>query len=154
MIPSTISELPWQVVGTDLFSWNGNNYVLVVDYMSRYFEVARLENMKSSTVISHLKSIFARHGIPLAVRSDNGGCYESAEFKTFAETWGFKHVTSSPYMSNSNGQAEIYVKIVKEILNKAKAENKDPYLSILNYRNTSIDTLGSSAQLLMNRRLR
>ena len=110
MIPSTISELPWQVVGTDLFSWNGNNYVLVVDYMSRYFEVARLENMKSSTVISHMKSIFARHGIPLEVKSDNGGCYASAEFKNFAETWGFKHVTSSPYMNNSNGQAEIYVK--------------------------------------------
>ena len=63
-------------------------------------------------------------------------------------------MTSSPYMSNSNGQAEIYVKIVKGILNKAKAENKDPYLSILSYRNTPIDNLGSPAQLLMNRRLR
>ena len=44
MILSTISELPWKVVGTDLFSWNGNNYVLVVDYMFRYFEVTGLEN--------------------------------------------------------------------------------------------------------------
>ena len=43
MIPSTISELPWQVVGTDLFSWDGSNFVLLVDYMSRFFEVARLE---------------------------------------------------------------------------------------------------------------
>ena len=57
-------------------------------------------------------------------------------------------------MSNSNGQAEIYVKIVKGILNKAKAEHKDPYLSILQYRNTPTDNLGSPAQLLMNRRLR
>ena len=89
-----------------------------------------------------MKSIFARHGISLEERSDNGGCYASAEFKYFAETWGFKHhVVSSPYMSNSNGQAEIYVKIVERILNKAKAENKDPYLSILNYRNTPIDNL-------------
>ena len=61
---------------------------------------------------------------------------------------------SSPYMSHSNGQAEIYVKIVKGILNKAKAEHKDPYLSILLYRNTPSDNLGSPAQLLMNRRLR
>ena len=56
-------------------------------------------------------------------------------------------------MSNSNGQAEIYVKIVKGILNKAKAEHKDPYLSILQYRNTPIHSLGSPAQLLMDRRL-
>ena len=27
MIQSTISALPWQVVGTDLFFWNWNNYV-------------------------------------------------------------------------------------------------------------------------------
>ena len=124
MIPSTISELPWQVVGTDLFTWDENNYVLVVDYVSRFFEVARLENMKSSTVTSHMKSIFARHGIPREVRSDSGGCYASAEFKNFAKTWGFKSVTSSPYMSNSSGQAEIYVKIVKGILKKAKSPFK------------------------------
>ena len=57
-------------------------------------------------------------------------------------------------MSHSNGQAEIYVKIVKGILNKVKAEHKDPHLSILQYRNTPTDNLGSPAQLLMNRRLR
>ena len=43
---------------------------------------------------------------------------------------------------------------MKQILTKSKAENNDPYLSILNYRNTPIDDLGSPAQLLMNRRLR
>ena len=79
--------------------------------------------MKSSTVINHIKSIFSRHGIARDVRSDNGGCYASAEFKDFAKAFGFKHVTSSPYMSISNGQAEIYVKIVKGILNKAKSEH-------------------------------
>ena len=46
-------------------------------------------------------------------------------------------------MSNLNGLAEIYVKIVKQILTKSKTENKDPYLSILNYRNTPIDDLRS-----------
>lgn len=154
MIPSTISELPWQVVRSDLFTWNGSNYVVVVDYMSRFFEVARLENTKSSTVINHLKSIFARHGILRECRSDNGPQYSSAEFELFAKNWGFKHVTSTPYFSQSNGQAESSVKIVKGILNKSKAEHKDPYLSMLNYRNTPIDNLGSPAQLLMNRRLR
>ena len=57
-------------------------------------------------------------------------------------------------MSNSNGQAEIYIKIVNGILNKAKSEHKDPYLSMLQYRNTPIDNLGSPAQLLLNGRLR
>ena len=154
IILSTISELPWQVVGADLFQWSGSNYLLVVDYMLKFFEVAKLENSTSSTVIHNMKLFFSRHGIPREVRSDNGPCYSSAEFKKFSKDRGFKHTTSSSYSSNSNGLEEIYVKIVKQILTKSKAENKDPYLSILNYRNTPIDDLGSPAQLLMNRRLR
>ena len=43
---------------------------------------------------------------------------------------------------------------VKRLLNKAKADHQDPYLSILEYRNTPIDNVGSPAQLLMSRRLR
>ena len=85
MIPSTISKVPWQVVGTDLFQWAGSNYILVVDYMSRFFEVEKLENSTSSTVIHHMMSFFSRHGIPREVRSDNGPCYSSAEFKTFSK---------------------------------------------------------------------
>lgn len=32
-------ERPWQVVATDLFSWDGQDFVTVADYYSRYFEV-------------------------------------------------------------------------------------------------------------------
>jgi hypothetical protein len=39
-------------------------------------------------------------------------------------------------------------------LNKANRDGKDPYVSILEYRNTPIDQIGSPAQLLMSRRLR
>ena len=101
-----------------------------------------------------MKSFFSHHGIPREVRSDNGPCYSSEEFKKFSRDWRFKYTSSSPSMSNSNDLAEIYVTIVKQILTKPKAGNKDPYLSILNYSNTPINDLGSPAQLLINRRLR
>ena len=55
---SEIPDLPWNAVGTDLFQFDNHNYVIVVDYYSRYFEIARLENTKASCVISHIKSIF------------------------------------------------------------------------------------------------
>ena len=45
---------------------------LVVDYYSNYFKMAQLANTKSSTVIQHIKSMFARHGIPNVLISDNG----------------------------------------------------------------------------------
>ena len=42
LIPSVTPERPWQIVGTDLFHLKGNTYILVVDYFSRYVEVALL----------------------------------------------------------------------------------------------------------------
>ena len=71
MIPQPIPTTPWETVATDLFIWNNSNYLLVVDHFSRYFEIAKLPDTKSSTVIHYTKSIFARHGIPREVKSDN-----------------------------------------------------------------------------------
>ena len=36
MVPSEIPKYPMQMVGTYLFEWEGINFVLVVDYHSRY----------------------------------------------------------------------------------------------------------------------
>lgn len=49
----------------DLFHFDKKKrYLVVVDYYSRYPEVALLNNLKSEEIIRHLKPIFARHGIP------------------------------------------------------------------------------------------
>ena len=78
----------------------------MVDYFSRYCEIGVLRKSTSQEVINHLKAIFARHGIPETVISDNGPQYSSAEFAKFAEDWGFTHITSSPKYPQSNGEAE------------------------------------------------
>ncbi|GBN74202.1 Uncharacterized protein K02A2.6 [Araneus ventricosus] len=63
MIKSEYPECPWQRIGVDLLKLKGKWYVIVVDYYSRFFEVALLENQKAQTVINHMKSIFSRHDI-------------------------------------------------------------------------------------------
>ena len=154
MVQAPIPSRPWEIVATDLFQWEQNNYMVVVDYYSRYIEIARLENTTSKTVVNHTKSIFARHGIPEVVRSDNGPQYTAMEYKQFAQEWKFEHQTSSPYYPKSNGLAEKAVQIVKRLLSKSKQDGKDPYLSLLEYRNTPIGNVASPAQVLMSRRLR
>ena len=94
MLPHEIPQYPWQIVATDLFLWNDVNYIVVVDYYSRYWEIASLRSTTSTAVIEKLKQIFSRHGIPETVKSDNGPQYSSAEFATFATCWKFAHVTS------------------------------------------------------------
>ena len=71
MIASETVLRPWQKVGTDMFMYKKAAYLLVVDYASSYVEIAKLAATTSPDVILHLRSIFARHGIPETVVSDN-----------------------------------------------------------------------------------
>ena len=57
------------------------------------------------------------------------------------------------YYPQSNGMAEKAVQAVKNLLKKAIHDKQDPYIALLDYRNTLVsDTLGSPAQRLMGRR--
>lgn len=154
MISHKVPDRPWQVVATDLFTWSNEDYLVTVDYYSRYFELDKLSSTTSTAVIDKLKAAFAQHGIPEAVISDNGPQYSSGEFAAFARTWEFKHTNTSPYYPQSNGLAEKSVQTAKMLLEKAKADKRDPHLSLLEYRNSPVDGFKSPAQLLMSRRLR
>ena len=77
-----------------------------------------LADTLSSTIVTQMKSIFARQGIPKIVVSDNGPQFSSYGFATFAKQWDFKHVTSSPTYPQSNGMAERTVQTVKNLIKK------------------------------------
>lgn len=138
-----------QKVGSDLFSLKRDTYLLVVDYYSTFIEIAKLTSTRSQDIIVHLKSIFARHGVPQIFFNENGAQYSSQELKDCAATHGFTHNTSSPRFAQSNGEAERHVQTVKNLLKKAK----DPYLALLAYRAIPLANGYSPAQLLMGRRL-
>ena len=70
-----LPEYHWQVLATDLFEFNGDHYLLVSDYFSRFLELVRLTTTTSSSVIEAMKIIFSRYGIPEVLHSDNGPQY-------------------------------------------------------------------------------
>ena len=72
MVLADLPDEPWQKVGTDLFQLEGKTYLLIIDYLSNYPEIALLSNASAACVIKHMKAVFARHGIPQIVYSDNG----------------------------------------------------------------------------------
>ena len=148
-----IPERPWSRVETDIFTLQGENYLVLVDYYSDFWEVDHLANMTAVNVIQHCKANFSRYGIPDVLVSDNAGTFGSDEFNDFATEWEFEHATSSPYHSQSNGRSESPVKIAKKLLKKNKRDGQDMWKAILDWRNTPSEGMESSpVQRLMSRR--
>lgn len=98
LILHKIEKIPWYKVGLDIYELYGEQYLLLVDYYSKYVEVETLnKNLSSKNVIEKLKMIFSRHGIPAVVISDSGTELISRELKTFADNWKFKLIACSPH---------------------------------------------------------
>ena len=51
--------------------------------------------------------------------SDNGPRFISEEFKQFADSWQFNHISPSPYYPKVNGLAERDVGIANKLMKKA-----------------------------------
>ncbi|XP_056106475.1 uncharacterized protein K02A2.6-like [Rhinichthys klamathensis goyatoka] len=149
-----VPERPYQKVGADIFTCHGKNYLLVTDYYSFYPEVCALSTTTAENVISCLKSVFARHGVPTEVFTDNGPQFVNDSFQSFSKDWDFRHTTSSPYFPQSNGLVEKSVGVVKRLMQKANDYESSFYMGLLAYRSTPLECGNSPAYLLMGRRLR
>ena len=77
-----------------------------MDAHSKWIEIKSVTNPTSAATIEHLHSIFATHGLPEMLVSDNGSVFTSSEFEEFTKQNGIRHVRSASYHPASNGLAE------------------------------------------------
>ena len=146
--PYEVPDVPWEMVGEDLFVLERQSFLIAVDYFSGYFEVQDMSSTTSTRVITVLKSWYSRHGIPMTLISDNGPPFNSEDFEAFSVEWDFHHVT---YQAKSNGRAENAVKTCKSLLIKARADKCDPLMALLEWRNTPSEGMNASpVQLLIS----
>ena len=117
-------NLPLQVVATDYHETAGHHYCVFFDVHSDYIDICELEDLTGQTLVNKNKQVFATHGIPVTLISDNGPICASREFSDFARSWDFLRITSSPHHSQSNGRAEAAVKTMKNVIKKVETHGR------------------------------
>ena len=139
-----------------MFSFAGKRHQIIVDYFSKWVEVAEVpRNAISNDVIMHLNDVFSRFGLPESIMSDGDPLYTSSRFKTFCVNNEIDHDFSSARYPQSNGQSERSIQHIKNMLRKCAADGSDFKKALLIYRNTPLDSkLSSPAMLFFNRKLR
>ena len=73
--------------------FEGRMILVVIDAYSKWIEADIVRGNSSQITIERLRHVFASHGLPEVVVSDNASCFTSQEFQEFLSKNGIRHVT-------------------------------------------------------------
>ena len=159
--PNMLPKGPWQKLHCDFKGPIGSKYYLhvIVDQYSKYPEVDLVTSTSFEKLKPSLDRVFANHGIPESMSSDNGPPYPSHQMKEYAKNMGFKMTPVAPDDPQCNGFAENFMKPLTKMIHAAIIEKKDPkselHRFLLQYRATPHSTTDKSpAEMLFNRKIK
>ena len=98
----------------------GNLYILfIVDYISKWVEAVACPTNDANTVVGFVqRNILNRYGAPRTIISDEGSHFANKLFAKFMSRYGVRHAMGLAYHPQSNGQAEVSNRDIKNILEK------------------------------------
>ena len=147
-----VPPVPWSKVATDIFHYELHSYLLVVDYTSRFHIVREVKSMSAQHIAEHFRLIFSEYGWPDTLVSDNGLCYVAETFTNLMKEYAVNHITSSPHYPQSNGLAEKFIQIVKNLFHKAKDEGTDIHKCLMVYCNTPLASTSKLPRQMLQQR--
>ncbi|XP_015970209.1 uncharacterized protein LOC107493665 [Arachis duranensis] len=107
---------------------NGFLYILlVVDYMSKWVKAIPTRTDDANVVLSFVRNnIICCFGSPRAIMSDQGSHFCNKRMTGLMKKYGIIHKVATPYHPQTNGQAEVFNREIKRILEKTtKPHRKD-----------------------------
>ena len=118
-------------------------------------EVFVVASTSAKQTADKLRHVFATHGLPVTLVSNNGPPFASTEFRHFMTSNGITHLRVPPYHPSPNGLAENIVRSVKQALNKAsKLDTIETKIAkfLASYRNTPHSVMcRTPAEILLGR---
>ena len=151
--PWLVPHGPWECIHVDHAQWKNWLLLVAVDAFSKWPEVFVVASTFAKQTADKLRRVFATHGLPVTLVSDNGTPFASTEFRHFMTSNGITHRRVPPYHPSSNGLAEKILRSVKQALNKAsKLDTIETKIAkfLSSYRNTPHSVTGRTpAEILL-----
>lgn len=117
---------PWREIAIDFLKVSecGTNFLVLIDYFSRYLVVKEIKVTNAVQTISILQSVFKQWTYPDSIRADNGPPFDSKEFTRFCSSRNIELVNTIPYWPQMNGEVERQNVGIIRALKIAKALNQ------------------------------
>ena len=133
MKPFDIFLVPFYMIGVDLIgplklTRQGNKYILsIIDYYTKYAEAVALPNQEAETVVRALEQVFARHGMPSVLLTDQGRNFESHLVASMCQLFGIEKRRTTAYHPQTDGLCERFNGILKTLLRMRVNNDKDDW---------------------------
>lgn len=120
----------WEKVAVDIVgpfettTWDCRYMITLIDYHSKWPEVAFTSLITTQNVIKFLTSVFSRFGNPQYLVSDNGCQFRSVEFADFLKKRDIQHICTSVYHPAANGAIERFHHVLKSCIQSAIVSGK------------------------------
>ena len=149
---------PWLEASADFCGpfLTGEIVLVVLDAYSKYPEVEIVSSTEARNTLPALERIFASHGIPEVLKTDNGPPFQGQAFQEFAAEKGFHHRKITPLWPEANGHVEGFMKNLGKVAQTAHSQGKDwrreLCVVLANYRATPHPSTGKSPYELCRNR--
>lgn len=122
-------------------------------------EVSISKRNTAEVAVNSLNKMFAAHGLPFTVTSDNGCHFVAEAFETFLKQNGIEHRKTTPLWPQANGEVERQNRSLLKRMQIAQVEKGDWKEAVLTYlvayRNTPHPSTGvCPSEMLFGRKLR
>lgn len=128
--PVPFPDVPWSKLGMDIVGpfdtavWDCKYAITLIDYHSKWPEVAFISSVTTGVVIDFLNGVFSRHGYPVELVMDNGPQFTSDAFTTFLQERGITPVCTAVYHPAANGAIERFNRFLKDCVQSAIVQSK------------------------------
>ncbi|XP_026530759.1 uncharacterized protein K02A2.6-like, partial [Notechis scutatus] len=110
---------PWSRIHIDFAGpTKGHTFLITVDAYSNWLEVNKMKNTTTEAAVKKLNRLFATHGLPDVLVSDNGPQFTALVFEQYLADRGIRHALTSPTHPAANGRAERMVQLTTKTLHK------------------------------------
>ena len=135
---STHSSRPWSTSSAmeQSGNWHLSLWVPTIPTSCRLHQQIPHSEKAQIDVSKEYHRAFQVHIFRVWMARHTGPCYAAEMFTNLMKEYTVNHITSSPHYPQSNGLAEKFVQIVKNLFHKAKEEGVDSNKYLMIYRNT------------------
>ncbi|CAB3983672.1 Transposon Tf2-6 poly [Paramuricea clavata] len=150
---------PWSCIHVDFYgpAPTEEHLLVLLDETTGFPEVEIMNKTTAFHTIRAFEKVFARHGLPDTIKSDNGSPFQSKEVKDYLTTQGIHHHRVTPLWPQASGKVEGFMKPMGKAIRAAWAEGRDwqreLFAFLMNYRTTPHLSTGVAPSEMLYKRV-